>query len=196
MSYPGSMEMRSLDTPGAVADAVRDGRRAMHLTQVQLAERAGVGRKFVVELEAGHPRAELSKVLDVLRALDIQPMAASEPAPALSERRPSYADRKPYAIADDLDSLAGPVAGIVELPVTLDWSPKKRYDVTDVDDRHRLYETVLSEALKPGDLQTYLNKEFLIEAWPHLLVPRRVKGLWESAFPELASRSGVVGVRV
>lgn len=120
-------------------------------------------------------------------------MTAPEPAgptPALSERRPSYADRKPSAIVDDLDSLAGPVAGIVELPVALDWSPKKRYDISDVDDRYRLYEAVLSEALKPGDLQTYLNKEFLVEAWPLLLVSRRVKDLWESAFPELASRSG------
>lgn len=93
-------------------------------------------------------------------------------------------------MVDDLDSLAGPVAGIVELPVTLDWSPKRRYDISDVDDRYRCYETVLSEALKPGDLQTYLNKELLIKAWPHLLVSRRVRGLWESEFPELASRSG------
>lgn len=119
-------------------------------------------------------------------------MTAPEPAPVPSERRPSYADRKPYAVVDDLDSLEGPVAGIVELPVALDWSPKRRYDITDVDDRYRLYETVLSEALKPGDLQAYLNKELLVEAWPRLLVSRRVKGLWESAFPELASRSEAV----
>jgi y4mF family transcriptional regulator len=184
------MEQRLLDTPEAVAEAVREGRRAMCLTQAQLAERAGVGRKFVMELEAGHPRAELAKVLAVLRVLNVQAVSSTVES-ANPTPRSSYADRKPHAIVDDLDSLMGPTDGIVVLPVTLDWSPKKRYDVADIDDRLRMYEAVLNEALDPADLQGFVNRNLLIEAWPELLVPKRVRARWESVFPELAARSDV-----
>jgi hypothetical protein len=109
--------------------------------------------------------------------------------PANAKPRSSYADRKPRAIVDDLDSLMGPTDGIVELPVTLDWSPKKRYNVSDVDDRLRMYEAVLNEAFNPRDLQDFLNGDLLIEAWPELLVPKRIRARWESVFPELAARS-------
>ncbi|WP_248491895.1 helix-turn-helix transcriptional regulator [Tsukamurella sp. PLM1] len=76
---------RFLNTPDAVAAAVRDGRTAQGLAQAELARRAGVGRRFVVDLEAGHPRAELGKVLAVLSALGIH--ATALPAPR-SRRRP------------------------------------------------------------------------------------------------------------
>lgn len=46
-------------------------RGELGLTQAQLATKAGVGRRFIVDLEAGHDRAELPKVLSVLDALDI-----------------------------------------------------------------------------------------------------------------------------
>ncbi len=68
-----------LNTPEAVAAAVRDGRTALGLAQAELTRRAGVGRRFVVDLEAGHPRAELGKVLAVLSALGIH--ATALPAP-------------------------------------------------------------------------------------------------------------------
>ncbi|BDH57364.1 hypothetical protein MTP03_23030 [Tsukamurella sp. PLM1] len=80
----GAVE-RFLNTPDAVAAAVRDGRTAQGLAQAELARRAGVGRRFVVDLEAGHPRAELGKVLAVLSALGIH--ATALPAPR-SRRRP------------------------------------------------------------------------------------------------------------
>ncbi len=54
-----------------VAEVVRSARRDHHFTQAQLAERAQVSRGFVVELEKGHSRAELGKVLMVFRALDL-----------------------------------------------------------------------------------------------------------------------------
>lgn len=108
----------------------------------------------------------------------------------------TYAARRPFAMVDDLSTLTGPVEGTVELPVVLDWSPKRAYDLCDEDDRHRLYEAVLNEAMNPEDLQRFLNRELLIEAWPHLILPGRVKSRWEAVFPELALRSrvGQVGV--
>jgi len=73
------MKRRFLHTPEAVGAAVRDRRIELNLTQAQLAENAGVGRRFVVSLEAGHRRAELDKVLSVLHALDIHATALPGP---------------------------------------------------------------------------------------------------------------------
>lgn len=69
------MKKRFLPTVESVAHAVRGGRVAAGLTQAELASKAHVGRGFIIELEAGHPRAELAKVLQVLEALDIHAMA-------------------------------------------------------------------------------------------------------------------------
>ncbi|GAA1877811.1 hypothetical protein GCM10009715_25660 [Paeniglutamicibacter psychrophenolicus] len=69
------MKRRFLPTVEAVGNAVREGRGELGWTQAQLATRAGVGRRFVVELESGHMRAELGKDLAVLEALDIHAVA-------------------------------------------------------------------------------------------------------------------------
>ncbi|MBK8463886.1 MAG: helix-turn-helix transcriptional regulator [Nigerium sp.] len=66
---------RFLGTVEDVAACVRAERAAKRLTQQQLADLAGVGRRFIVDLESGHPRAELAKTLDVLRVLDVRPLA-------------------------------------------------------------------------------------------------------------------------
>ncbi|MNE20905.1 anaerobic benzoate catabolism transcriptional regulator [compost metagenome] len=50
---------------------VRTKRVALKLTQQQLAERAGVGRRFICELEAGKPTIELGKALAACRALGL-----------------------------------------------------------------------------------------------------------------------------
>lgn len=70
-----NMKRRFLATVEAVGDAVREGRKEKGLTQAQLATRAGVGRRFVVEVESGHMRAELGKVLSILNVLDIHAIA-------------------------------------------------------------------------------------------------------------------------
>jgi y4mF family transcriptional regulator len=48
---------------------IRGLRRARGLTQVELAGLAGVGPRFIVELEAGKPTAELGKALHVAHML-------------------------------------------------------------------------------------------------------------------------------
>ena len=58
-----------INTPAALGTAVRDARKRLGLTQPQLALAAGVGVRFVVELEAGKPSVRLEKVLSVLNAL-------------------------------------------------------------------------------------------------------------------------------
>ena len=56
-------------TPGEIGRVVRETRRAQGLRQDQLAGAAGVGVRFLVELEAGKPTAQIGKSLAVLAAL-------------------------------------------------------------------------------------------------------------------------------
>jgi HTH-type transcriptional regulator/antitoxin HipB len=61
---------RVITDPSALGVAVREARRLRSWTQVDLAERAEVSRRFVQELERGsRPEAEFGRVLAVLRAL-------------------------------------------------------------------------------------------------------------------------------
>jgi y4mF family transcriptional regulator len=57
---------------GELGAAIRAARRAQGLSQAELAERAGVGRQWLVAVEKGHERAEVGKVSAVLAALDLQ----------------------------------------------------------------------------------------------------------------------------
>lgn len=59
----------NIDTPAALGACIRAARKQLALTQPQLALAAGVGVRFVVELEAGKPTVRLSSVLQVLQAL-------------------------------------------------------------------------------------------------------------------------------
>ncbi|MBG6075366.1 type II toxin-antitoxin system Y4mF family antitoxin [Polaromonas sp. CG_9.11] len=58
-----------VNTPAALGNAAQAARKRLGLTQPQLALAAGVGVRFVVELEAGKPTVRLEKVLSVLHAL-------------------------------------------------------------------------------------------------------------------------------
>lgn len=56
-------------TAGQIGTVVRQARIAQGLRQDQLAAAAGVGLRFLVELERGKPTVRLNKVLAVLEAL-------------------------------------------------------------------------------------------------------------------------------
>jgi y4mF family transcriptional regulator len=56
-------------TPIQFGEAIRKARRALGLRQDELAGAAGVGLRFIVDLEAGKPTAQLGKALAVLDAL-------------------------------------------------------------------------------------------------------------------------------
>lgn len=58
-----------IDSPVTLGVTVHAARKRLGLTQPQLALAAGVGVRFVVELEAGKPTLRLEKVLNVLHAL-------------------------------------------------------------------------------------------------------------------------------
>jgi len=49
-----------------LGEYIRNKRKTFRLTQVELAERSGVGIRFVRELEAGKPTVQMDKVNQVL----------------------------------------------------------------------------------------------------------------------------------
>jgi len=58
--------------PHDVGLLIRDQRLKLGLDQRELAERVGVSRQWVVEIEKGKPRAEMGLVLRALTALGLQ----------------------------------------------------------------------------------------------------------------------------
>ena len=63
------MTMTLTNSPKARGSAVLAARHKLALTQPQLALAAGVGVRFIVELEAGKPTVRLETLLKVLNAL-------------------------------------------------------------------------------------------------------------------------------
>lgn len=51
---------------------IRERRVELKLSQEQLADRAGVGRQWIVDIEKGKPRAQVGLLLATLRALDLR----------------------------------------------------------------------------------------------------------------------------
>jgi HTH-type transcriptional regulator/antitoxin HipB len=60
-----------LRTPADFGAAIREKRRALGLDQAGLAERAGVSRQWIIDVEKGKPRAPMQLVLRTLEALGI-----------------------------------------------------------------------------------------------------------------------------
>jgi y4mF family transcriptional regulator len=63
------MTFTPVNTPEALGQAALNARKQLGLTQPQLALAAGVGVRFIVELEAGKPTLRLETILKVLHAL-------------------------------------------------------------------------------------------------------------------------------
>ncbi|MEV0396210.1 hypothetical protein [Polymorphospora rubra] len=98
-----------------------------------------------------------------------------------------YGARKPYVVADSLDDLRGPTKGRIALPHHLDWSGDPGYDLDRPARLATMYKTVLNEASSVEDLHTWIDRQLLIQLWPQLWLPPRLRQLWERKFPELAA---------
>jgi len=61
--------MTSIHSTQQLGQALRAARKQLGLTQSQLALAAGVGVRFIVDLEAGKPTLRLETVLRVIEAL-------------------------------------------------------------------------------------------------------------------------------
>lgn len=61
--------MTSIHNPAELGAALRGARKNLGLTQPQLALAAGVGVRFIVDLEAGKPTLQLQPLMRVIDAL-------------------------------------------------------------------------------------------------------------------------------
>ena len=61
--------------PADFGALVRRRRKALGLSQAELAEQANVGRRFLIELEEGKATAQLGKALRILSMLGVSLMA-------------------------------------------------------------------------------------------------------------------------
>jgi hypothetical protein len=85
-----------------------------------------------------------------------------------------------------LESLTGPAAGRVELPVDLAWSGDRSFDLSDPVQRYLYHVTVLTAAVTPEHYTRWLNAGLLRGDWSRLRIPRPLRAIWQEHFPELA----------
>ena len=63
--------MQHITSPGDLGKIIREARKSQELTQLDLADVAGVGITFVSQLERGKVTVELGRPIQVLTALGI-----------------------------------------------------------------------------------------------------------------------------
>lgn len=97
----------------------------------------------------------------------------------------TYAENRPYVLPETLGELTGPVTGVIQLPLRLDWSDRTEFHLDDSAERNVMYERVIREATRVDDLRSYLNEEVLRQVWGRLFLPTRVRRCWEDRFPDL-----------
>ena len=68
-------------TTAEIGNIIRTTRKAAGLRQDELAGAAGVGLRFIVDLEAGKPTAQIGKALQVLAALGCSLDITTPPEP-------------------------------------------------------------------------------------------------------------------
>ena len=97
----------------------------------------------------------------------------------------TYTENRPYLLPETLGELAGPVAGVMQLPLRLDWSERTEFHLDDPGERNVMYERVIREATRVEDLRSYINEDVLRQVWDRLFLPARVRRIWEDRFPDL-----------
>lgn len=94
------------------------------------------------------------------------------------------ARHRPFSLPASLDQLDGPKAtGVVTLPLHIDWSSRRAYDLANRDDRLRVYELVLREGTL-DDLRHYLDPNELPVVLDELFLPDYIKTAWQQLLAE------------
>lgn len=81
------MKTTTVSDPAALGRVIRDTRRALRITQPDLALTVGVGVRFLVDIEKGKPTAQIGKVMQVLAALGIDLQLSLPNRPGTSDGR-------------------------------------------------------------------------------------------------------------
>jgi transcriptional regulator with XRE-family HTH domain len=91
-----TVDRRALETALAFGSMVRSRRKALNMRQDQLALATGVGRRFLIELEAGKPTCQLGRSLLVAEALGLRAVdilgSGNALQPATSAELPDFCE--------------------------------------------------------------------------------------------------------
>jgi len=68
---PAAAQLVFLASPAELGRAIQAARQSRGLTQIDVASRARVGRRYVVDLENGKPTAQLGKALTVMMCVGL-----------------------------------------------------------------------------------------------------------------------------
>ena len=71
-AHDSALERRTSDAASAFGSLIRSRRKAMKMRQDQLALATGVGRRFLIDLEAGKPSCQLGRSLLVAEAVGLR----------------------------------------------------------------------------------------------------------------------------
>src|SRR5660397_232546 len=104
-----------------IGNIVRSRRTKAALSQGELADKIGVSRKWIADLERGHPRAQLHLVLDVLNALDALVDVIDAPG---GESRAGTHARAALSPATGKLEVRGMAEGLATLATAMDYLPK------------------------------------------------------------------------
>ncbi len=97
-----------------------------------------------------------------------------------------YQDIKPYDVPKSLGALQGPSSGVLTLPLDVYWGPESDADLDTLSGVTKAYQAILREGASEVQ-EALLNRDVLLQTWDELLLPVRVRSLWESRFPELTA---------
>lgn len=95
----------------------------------------------------------------------------------------------------DLGLLTGPTAGVFDPPVNLFWQPGE-LDFASTADLIRFYSSAIWHIHAADTFATWINGGALIDLWPHLAIPSRVRSAWETLHPQLRDMENDVNVRL
>lgn len=70
---------------------------------------------------------------------------------------------------------------LIELPLHLKWSGPRVYDLSDLQQRRRVYEIVLREG-RAADIRRYINPDELLQMWNDLVLPENIRIAWRDYF--------------
>jgi transcriptional regulator with XRE-family HTH domain len=88
-----ALDCRARATASAFGSLIRSRRKELHIRQAQLALATGVGRRFLIDLEAGKPSCQLGRSLLVAEALGLRPadiLASGSPPHSIGPELPDF----------------------------------------------------------------------------------------------------------
>jgi alkanesulfonate monooxygenase SsuD/methylene tetrahydromethanopterin reductase-like flavin-dependent oxidoreductase (luciferase family) len=102
----------------------------------------------------------------------------------------TYAEIRPYAVAESLDELCGPARGALELPHELAWGGRRSFDLDDDYDRAAAYKIILEEGREEHfrRFQPRSSRSPMPSGWPPATPKPSWPVAWTATTPAAATK--------